>query len=284
MTDAFVTLEGGRRLAFTDAGHPGGACIVFCHGAPASRLQVAGLDAQLAARGLRVVSPDRPGYGKSSPRPGRALADWPADVAALADALSVRRFAVAGHSTGGPHAVACAALLPDRVTAALVLAGVTDMGWSPAWDGYTEVEKELMRLGDESEIVAACARRFGADGGAFATESGFELPVPDQALFADEAAAAAMASDLAEAFRQGVGGYAQDVFVQSRPWSFDPGGIRCAVDVVHGDADTLIPIAHSRHTAASIPDARLRVLPGHGHLTLLSELPALASAAVSPQG
>jgi len=123
MRDALVTIGRGRHLAYTDIGDPTGRCLFFFHGAPMSRLHLVRLDGEFAARGLRVVSPDRPGYGKSSPQQNRTLADWPADVLALADALGIRRFAVAGHSSGGPYAVACAALRPDRVTAGLVLGG-----------------------------------------------------------------------------------------------------------------------------------------------------------------
>jgi pimeloyl-ACP methyl ester carboxylesterase len=113
---------------------------------------------------VRVVSTDRPGYGGSSPQAGRGLADWPAHVAALADHLGVERFAVLGASSGGPYAVACAALLPDRVASAGVVCGVTDFGWTGAWDGYPEAESELMRIGDEAEAVAWCQARYGHDG------------------------------------------------------------------------------------------------------------------------
>ncbi len=284
MKDSLVTVGGGRQLSYTDIGDPDGPCIFFFHGAPTSRLQLVGLDEPLAARGLRVVSPDRPGYGKSSPQPNRSITDWPADVVALADALAIRRFIVAGHSSGGPYAVACAALLPDRVSAALVIAGVTDMGWPGAWEGYFEAETKLMRMSEEQELVAWCVEHFGADGSGFLTGSGVELPEPDNALFADGNAAAALTSNIAEAFRQGVAGYAQDIFIQGRPWPFDPGSIAMSVDVVHGESDTLVPMAHSRHTAELISGSRFRAFAGHGHLTILSELPALASALASLRG
>src|SRR5262245_1689679 len=100
-----------------------------------SRLHIVPLEQQLSARGLRVIAPDRPGYGGCSPQPGRALEDSPDDVAALADALGIDRFLVAGHSTGGAYAIACAALLPDRVRATIVGAGVTNMLWPDAWNG-----------------------------------------------------------------------------------------------------------------------------------------------------
>jgi pimeloyl-ACP methyl ester carboxylesterase len=114
MQDARVAVGGGRQLAYTDIGDPGGRCVVFFDGAPMSRLHLVGMEGQFAAQGLRVVSPDRPGYGGSSPQVGRSMADWPKDVAALVDALGIDRFMVAGHSSGGPYAVACAAVLVDR--------------------------------------------------------------------------------------------------------------------------------------------------------------------------
>jgi pimeloyl-ACP methyl ester carboxylesterase len=284
MKDSLVMVGGGRQLSYTDIGDPDGPCIFFFHGAPTSRLQLVGLDEQLAARGLRVVSPDRPSYGKSSPQPNRSITDWPSDVVALADALAVDRFIVAGHSSGGPYAVACAALLPDRVSAGLVIAGVTDMGWPGAWEGYIESEIELMRMKEENDLVAWCAEHFGADGSEFLAASGFELPEPDNALLADENAEAALESNVAEAFRQGVAGYAQDIFIQGRAWPFDPGSIAVCVEVVHGESDTLVPLAHSRHTAELITGSRFRPLAGHGHLTILSEFPGLASALVSLRG
>lgn len=278
MRDSHVKLTGGRELAFTDIGEPDWSCVLFFHGAPMSRLHLAYLEEKVRAERMRVVSPDRPAYGRSSPQPGRSMADWASDVAALVDALGIDRFVVAGHSSGGPYAVACAALLAERVTGGIVLDGVTDMGWPGAWNGYVDSEKQLMRIANEEAAVAWCVERFGADGNGFLAASDFELGEPDNALFADEQAGPTLTSAIAEAFRQGVAGYAQDMVIQGRPWPFDPGRIAVPVQVVHGDLDALLPLAHSRHTSELIPGSTLRVLPGHGHLTTVSELPTLASA------
>jgi pimeloyl-ACP methyl ester carboxylesterase len=169
-----------------------------------SRLHLAYLEQQFLAEGIRVVSPDRPAYGGSSPQPGRSMLDWPSDVAALADALGIDRFVVAGHSSGGPYAVACASLLPERVLAGIVLGGVTDMGWPDAWKGYIDSECELMRLPDEAAGIAWCVARYGEDGKGFFTASDFEWAEPDKALFADEQTGPVLMSAMAEAFRQGV--------------------------------------------------------------------------------
>ena len=279
MNDSQVTIGEGRELAYTDLGHPSDACVFFFHGAPMSRLHLVALEDQFAALGLRVVSPDRPGYGRSSPQSGRSMADWPRDVASLADALGIDRFVVTAHSSGGPYAVACSALLPERVLAGAVVAGVTDMAWPGAWDGYLEDEIQLMRAPDEEAAVTWCTERFGPDGRGFLAEP-FEFPEPDVALLTDEAFEEALLATMAEAFRQGVVGYAQDVYIQGRPWSFDPSSISVPVEVVHGELDTLVPMAHSRHTAELIRSSTFRTFPGHGHLTILSELPMIASTLV----
>ena len=206
------------------------------------------------------------------------MADWPSDVAALADALGIDRFIVAGHSSGGPYAVACASLLPERVMAGIVLGGVTDMGWPGAWEGYVDSECELMRLPDEAAGVAWCVERYGEDGSGFFTASDFEWAQPDNALFADEQIGPVLMSATAEALRQGVTGYAQDIILQGRPWPFGPQAIAAPIHVLHGALDTLVPLAHSRHTSEVIPGSTLRVLPEHGHATIVAELSTLASA------
>jgi pimeloyl-ACP methyl ester carboxylesterase len=281
MKDSKITLRGGRELAYTDIGRVGDPCVFFFHGAPTSRLHIVTLEEQFKAQGLRVVSPDRPGYGGSSPQPGRSLLDWPADVAALADALGIDRFLVAGHSSGGPYAVVCAALLGERVLAGAVIAGVTDMAWPGAWEGYLEGREELqiMRLTVERAAFARCVQHFGLDGSSFLGEP-FELPEPDLALLADESVQRALTSSVVEAFRQGVAGYAQDVYLEGHGWPFDPSGISVPMGVVHGEQDTLVPMAHSRHTATLVPGSMLRVLSGHGHFTILSELPRVMAALV----
>lgn len=276
MKDSQLMVSGGRTLAYTDIGEPGWPCVLFFHGGPSSRLRLAHLEPQFLAERIRIVSPDRPGYGRSTPQPGRLMTDWPADVAALADALAIPRFIAAGHSSGGPYAVACAALLPGRVSAAIVLGGVTDMAWPGAWEGYARTEAELMRVPDEKAAMTWCVEQFGADGSGFFAASGFVFPEPDRQLYEDENVVPFLTAARAEAFRQGVMGYAQDVFIQGRPWPFDPGKILAPVHVVHGELDTLLPLAHSRHSSELIPSSTLRVVPGHGHFTILSELPALA--------
>jgi pimeloyl-ACP methyl ester carboxylesterase len=160
--DAAITLPDGRALAYTDLGRRSAPVVMYCHGAPGSRLDLETFGDAFAAENVRVVSADRPGYRRSSAQPGRRREDWPRDIATLADHLDVERFAVMGASSGGPYALACAALLPDRVAGAGVVCGVTDFGWPGAWDDLPEDDETiLMRIGDEAEAHAWCEERYG---------------------------------------------------------------------------------------------------------------------------
>jgi pimeloyl-ACP methyl ester carboxylesterase len=275
--DASVTLSDGRTLAYTELGALSGPVVMYFHGAPGSRLELTFFENDLAARGVRVVASERPGYGASSPQHGRRREDWPSDVAALADHLGVERFTVLGLSSGGPYAVTCAAVLPERVAAAGTVGGVTDFGWPGAWDGYPEGEGTVMRIGDETEATAWCEARYGPDGSRFMEGGLGELPAADQAALADEGFVAALMTSVGEACRQGVGGYAQDLVLQGRPWSFDVSAIVAPVWVHHGEVDTLIPIAHGHNTAEMIAGAELVIWPDQGHTSLISKIPDIAA-------
>jgi len=275
--DSRVALPDGRTLAYTDIGNAHWPCVMLFGGAPSSRLRASYLEQAFLDARIRLVAPERPGYGGSSPQPGRSLADWPSDVAVLADALGLDRCIVAGHSSGGPYAVASAALIPARISAAVVLAGVTDMSWPDAWSGYNAMESELMRLGEEDAAVAWCIERLGSDGSGFFAAADLTIASPDEAFFDDDQIASHLAPARREAFRQGVIGYAQDIVIQGRPWPFDPGGIERPVIVVHGDSDLVVPLAHSQRTAAMIPGSHLHIIPGQGHFTILGELPRIAA-------
>ena len=225
MLDSTVTVLNGRVLAYTDLGASDGPLVIHCHGAPSSRFELTYFDQAFADVGMRMVTIDRPGYGGSSSQPGRRLENWPTDVAAVADALGVQRFAITGLSSGGAYVIASAALLPDRVVGAAVISGVTDFAWPRAWDGYLDDEATLMRTGDEAQISAWCEAQYGTDGMGFLEGGLGELAPADQAVFADEELAASLVRTVREAFRSGFGGYAQDLVAQGKDWSVDPGAI-----------------------------------------------------------
>jgi pimeloyl-ACP methyl ester carboxylesterase len=271
MHDQTITLDDGRSVGVADYGEQGLPAIVYCHGAPTSRLDLVGVEAVLVDAGLRAVGIDRPGYGASTVHPGRSLASWTADAIAVADELNIERFAAVGVSSGGPYAVALAALHPDRVCAAAVAGAVTNMAWPQAWDGYLPIEVELMQLDDREVALARCVELIGVDGSGMGEHLG-DMATADVELLADEAFAESFMASTAEAFRHGIEGYVDDLLAQGAPWPFDPGGIATPMFVHHGEDDTLVPVAHAEHTAAIVPGAELRVWPGHGHVSLFREL------------
>jgi pimeloyl-ACP methyl ester carboxylesterase len=275
MLDTSMVLSDGRTLAYTDCGNPEGPLVMYFHGAPRSRLDLVPFEGDFAQSGVRVVSPDRPGYGGSSPLAQRVFVDWPGDVVALADYLGYDRFAVMGLSSGGPYVVAAASLLSDRVVGAGVIAGCTDMSWSPAWESFPEWEAIIMRLGD-LDAVRWCEENLGRDGSKFLEED-IEWAAADNEFLSNPVFGNNFILSVVEAFRQGVRGFAQDITVQSHPWPFDLGAIAAPVRVLHGEEDSLLPVAHSEHTAALIPGASLEVLAGHGHLSITTEAPRLAA-------
>src|SRR5262245_63455026 len=120
---------GGRAVGYADYGPADGFAVIDCHGGPGSRLAPRASVAEAVAAGLRPIGIDRPGYGLSTPSPGRTITDWVPDALAVADALGVERFAVVGSSTGGSYALALAATVPDRVAAVLLCCAMTDMAW-----------------------------------------------------------------------------------------------------------------------------------------------------------
>jgi pimeloyl-ACP methyl ester carboxylesterase len=280
MHDATVSLSDGRSLAYTAIGPSDGPVVMHFHGAPGTRLDLAIFETAVSALDVRIVAADRPGYSGSSPHPGRRREDWPADVAALADHLGVDRFAVLGLSSGGPYALACAALLPDRVVAAATVGGEADFGWPSAWDDYPEIEGELMRIGDVAQGAAWCEARYGADGSRFLELDWGEPPPADVAAFEDKTFTTALVTTVREAFRQGVGGYAQDIVLQGKPWSFDTDAIVAPVWIHHGEADIMVPIAHARHTAEIVPGAELVIWPDEGHVSLIRKIPEIAAGLV----
>ena len=276
-----MTLPDGRTLAYTEVGALEGVVAFYFHGAPGGRLELASLDDSFAAVGVRVITADRPGYGGSTPLTGRTTADWADDVSALADHLGVDQFGVMGLSSGGPYTVACAALLGERVIGAIVAAGNTDMSWPGASDGYMQSELDIMEMDDEAAAVAWCEEHYGADGSGFFGGE-MDLGPVDNTWLSDEANLVSLMATMGEAFAQGVVGYAHDITVQGRAWTFDPAAIACPTIVAHGADDHLVPRTHSEHTASLIPNAELRVLDGVGHLSLGDRLPTLAAEITQP--
>jgi pimeloyl-ACP methyl ester carboxylesterase len=275
-----VTLEhrvpvDGRMLAVLEAGDESGHAVVAIHGTPGSGLLWRGLAEDAEARGIRLLAYDRPGYGGSDPHPGRTVADAAGDVAAIADALGVERFAVEGGSGGGPHTLACAALLPDRVVAAASLAGVAPypaegLDWLDGMgqDNLDEFEATLAgRETLERYLREQADAMLAAEPDAIADTLRSLLSPPDAAALTGE-----FAEYLAESTRRAIGerldGWIDDDFVFMNPWGFELGEIRVPVQLLHGAQDRFVPMAHGEWLAERIPGVDAHLSDEDGHLTI----------------
>jgi pimeloyl-ACP methyl ester carboxylesterase len=271
LTEFEVPLADGRRLHAYDTGTAGDGRlpIVWHHGTPNVGRPPEPLFAAADRLGLRWVSYDRPGYGGSTPHPGRDIGSAASDVAAVADALGLDRFAVMGHSGGGPHALACAALLPGRVVAAVSGAGLAPYG-AEGLDWYAGMAA--------SGVASLCAAAAGRAAKEAHENSGVEYDPEFTA--ADEAALAGawswLGSVVGPATAAGPGGLIDDDLAYVNPWGFDPAGVSVAVLLLHGRRDRVVPASHSEWLAGHLPSAELRLSAEDGHISVLTQaVPAL---------
>ena len=269
-----VRLPDGRRLAWAEFGDPRGAPVIYCHGFPGSRTQ-AGLAHDAAARlGLRVVGVDRPGIGRSGRAPGRRLADWPADVSRVADALALGRFGVLGLSAGGPYAAACARMIPERLVAVAIVSG---LGPPESWGearGMRWVARLGLRLAAKSPSLAGpdfgvIARGIARDADRMLALVERFYAAPDRAVLARPGVRPLILASFREGVRQGGAPLAQDLGLLARPWGFGLEEIEIPVELWHGEVDNVVPPGMGRHVAARIPGCRSHFLPREGHFSLV---------------
>jgi pimeloyl-ACP methyl ester carboxylesterase len=275
-----VLAAGGRRLSTQVHGDPDGSPVFLLHGTPGSRLGPRPRAAVLHRLGIRLISYDRPGYGDSDRLPDRRVADVASDVAAIADAYGVKQFAVVGRSGGGPHALACAALLPERTTRAAVLVGLAPRGadgldW---FDGMAEsnVSEHLAAASGHDGIAAHMKEMVDAvraNPASLLTALLTELPDPDRRVVADSGIRSMLLATYAEALRTSAYGWIDDAVAFYSPWGFDPADVTVPVLVWHGAGDVFSPASHARWLARTIPDATMVVQAGAAHFGALDVLP-----------
>jgi pimeloyl-ACP methyl ester carboxylesterase len=270
VTETDLALSDGRTLHVYDTAADGAAAglVVFWHhGTPNTGAPPEPLFPAAARLGIRWVSFDRPGYGASTPRPGRDVASVAADVASIADALAIGRFAVMGHSGGGTYALACGALLPERVLAVVCASGLAPFG-AEGLDWFAG-----MASAGAAELRAAAAGRAALEDYLAASE--FD---PEQFTPADHAALAgawAWLGVIAEqALEGGTGGMMDDELSYVAPWGLEPGQLRAPVLYLHGGQDRMVPSSHGQWLARHTRAAELWLRPDDGHVSVLASAPA----------
>jgi pimeloyl-ACP methyl ester carboxylesterase len=263
-------------LQVLERGDPDGTPLLFHNGTPNSRLMYEPQVRLAERQGIRLISYDRPGYGGSTPQPGRAVADCAQDVRAIVAGLGIERLAVSGISGGGPHALACAALLPDLVPAVAVLASSAPWGADGldyfAGMGDLNVEDTRLFLEDQAAARAKCEQ-----------DRLEELEVSAEQLhealktLLSPADAAALTGELAQyivdcnrsGLAPGAEGWWEDDVAFMQPWGFELGSIRTPVLLYHGRQDRFVPFGHGEWLAAQIPGVEAVLSDEDGHLTLI---------------
>jgi pimeloyl-ACP methyl ester carboxylesterase len=269
-----VSLDDGRALDVAAGGAADGTPFVFHHGTPGAAILFEPFLKDVLARGLRYVAYSRPGYADSTRRPGRTVADCVADTVAVLEHLGNDRFYTAGWSGGAPHALACAALAPDRVLAAASIAGPAPMGadgldWLGGM-GEENVEEFGAAMAGPDELRSYLEKV----GPAFASVTGQDIvaALGDLVGDVDKAAltgelGAFLAENVREGLRNGMWGWFDDDLAFVRDWGFDEGALAVPVTVWQGAQDRMVPFSHGEWLTAHAP-VRARLQPEHGHLSL----------------
>ncbi|HEV1997650.1 MAG TPA: alpha/beta hydrolase [Candidatus Dormibacteraeota bacterium] len=266
---------GERSLEVWDGGEEHGPAILYHHGTPSCGQLYDNWVQDAQGRGLRLVGYSRPGYGGSTRRQGRDVAQCVEDVTAIADALGIERFSSWGASGGGPHVLACAALLPDRVVAAASLASVAPYD-APGLEflagmGEDNIVEFHAALQGEEALTALVDAEVQATRGAtmeqMAENMSTVLSAVDRAAYSDEFGAHLMRSGK-HALSNGGGGWVDDDLAFTRSWGFALRDIRIPLQIWQGGEDLMVPPAHGAWLAGQLPQAVFMARPEDGHLAL----------------
>jgi pimeloyl-ACP methyl ester carboxylesterase len=265
-----------RRLGFDEHGDPAGTPIFYFHGTPGARVELATFapPALVDRLGLRLITPDRPGMGLSDFQPGRRVSDWPKDVLALADHLGLERFGVLGYSGGTLYAMACAALIPDRLTR-VVLAGVVGPFDKPGLTtGINPQNLQFLEMCRERPLIASLIQRLMGLMARFTAQQVIKqvksaLPPADQAAISTVDIQQGFLRMVMESSRRGGRGPQHDSALMISPWDFDPAAIKLPVQMWQGAQDRNAPPAMAEYLAGVIPGCDLQVYPAEGHVSII---------------
>lgn len=263
-TGAVVMLRDGRALGYAEYGDPAGTPVIAFHGMPGSRLMMQALDGAARTAHVRLIAPERPGYGLSQPDPRGTFLGYADDITQLADALALARFSVLGASGGGPYALVCAAQLPRRVRVAGLLSGIGPLWVRRSTRAMPRVQRLLFRVGRYAPAVFGLLLARLTKASLPSMEKHVQAgtspsPSLSPALFA------IVTADQREAVRSGTRGVVFDIKNYWRPWDFPWEAIRVPVYVWHGEADTFAPPALARYIVERLARCTAVFYPEESH-------------------
>ena len=277
LEDRFAILPDGRKLSFAEFGDPHGLPVIGCHGTPGSRLMFRFVHKPAKRVRLRFIAPDRPGFGNSTFQPGRTLADWAKDAEWLANHLGLRRFAVAGISGGGPYAVACAALLPDRITACALMGPLGPLRPPEGPKAIGAMHYAMFRIMPEHRVLA---------NGAFYLSRFLFLNAPrtvyrlimrrasaaDRRILSRPDVRENLIDGVGEGLRPGIRGSVQEMRIFSRRWNLPFEAIKAPVLMWQGMQDRNVPLSAALRLARLIPTCELSRIDNAGHYWIFEHI------------
>jgi len=259
--DTTFQLDDGRKLGYAEYGVTDGRPVFLFHGNPGSRYEWMRVSDPQIWRGLRVIAPERPGFGLSDFQPHRTHIDWAQDIAALADHLGLDTFSVIGFSAGGAHALACAAVLSERVERLGLISCVAPLEVPGITQGMSWRNKKELLLARASYPAARLWMRRSARRALSSTR----IWSGKAASEAEREKRNAVLRNLEEAFRQGGRGSAYELALRSRPWAFDVTKITTETYLWQGEDDDNVPPPMGRYLARILPNCEATFVPGARH-------------------
>ena len=274
-TSQAIELQDGRTLGFAEYGDPQGFPIFYFHGGNSSRLEAAWIADAALGQHVRLIAPDRPGFGLSDRHPRRSFLSWAADVENLADALKLARFAVMGLSGGGPHTAVVAHQLPERVSAAAIVSGTAPPEMPSRFKGmFLPVKLNLLAALYAPPLSRWFLSKMGAN---YADPEKFikmvkqGMPIPDRELAERKPETIRQFCAAAvESHRQGIDGDFTETQLYSRPWGFRLTEITVPVSLWYGEVDNFVPPTMGHYHASQIPNSRLHLVPDGGHFSTIN--------------
>ena len=269
-TNKTLTLKSGRLLGYAEYGDPAGRPMVGFHGMPGSRLSMQMLDKAAVSHGVRLIAPDRPGYGLSQPDPRGSLLGYVDDVLELTAALQIERFGILGVSGGGPYPLACAYKIPQRVTVAALISGIGPLSLPNSTRDMIRSNKIMFTIGRLSPALTGFMLPRLIRASLPSMDKHVQSGTSPTADLSPEVFAI-MTTDQREAIRSGGQGVIFDMKILWRPWGFRFEDVHTQVLLWHGAADNLAPVSLARYMAEHLPNCEATFYPNEGHTDPLTK-------------
>ena len=268
-----LPLRDGRRLSYAEYGDLTGIPLFYFHGMPGSRKECPFDESYLQKLNIRLIAPERPGYGLSDFQQNRCILDWPDDVAQLADSLGLDRFAVLGYSGGGSYTLACAHQLKERVTNTGLIACVAPLNTPEMWDAVSPAFRGMYELAakDPSQLEQQLASAAESPEAVLAMVEE-AVSIPDKALFIHPEFRDKLLANLSESLHQGAKAVVWDLHLAALSWGFDLVDIQQSVQLWHGTDDLNAAVAMGRYLANNLPHCHAQFMENEGHYSLLNHM------------